>query len=77
MAEPTTKNAFGELDLNQKQPRFFLGEDDFDGHVAVRLEAFLLFDHDMTHGLDNLERMWADRSTPNSRRKDIWENVER
>lgn len=57
--------------------RFFLGEDDFDGEVTVTLESFLLFDNEMTHGLDNLERRWSDWATPNSTRRDIWENVSR
>ena len=73
MAEPTITKA-----ATQAAPlRFFLGEDDFNGEVTVTLESFLLFDNEMTHGLDSLERRWSNWATPNSLRRDIWENVNR
>ena len=57
--------------------RLLLGEDNHDGHLVVPLESFLLFDNAITHGLDALERHWADFATPASLRRDIWENFER
>lgn len=57
--------------------KFYLGEDDFDGQVLVSLESFLLFDNEMTHDLDQLERRWSDYSTRNSKRRDAWANWER
>ena len=57
--------------------KLLLGEDEFDGQMAVKLESFLLFDNSITHGLDALERRWSDWATPDSLRRDIWENVER
>lgn len=66
MAEQTTTNL-----------KLMLGEDDFDGQVTVQLESFLLFDNAMTHGLDALERRYADWATPDTLRRDIWENLER
>ena len=57
--------------------RFYLGEDEFDGQLMVSLESFLLFDNEITHGLDSLERRWSDYSTNNSRRRDAWANWER
>lgn len=58
--------------------QLLLGEDEFDGgHMAVHLESFLLFDNGITHELDALERRWADWATPQSLRRDIWENFER
>lgn len=73
MAEPTTHPTTQEA----TPLRFFLGEDQFDSHVAVSLASFLLFDNEITHGLDSLERSLADWSTPNSLRRDIWENIDR
>ncbi len=66
MAEQTTTNL-----------KLMLGEDDFDGQVTVQLESFLLFDNAMTHGLDALERRYSDWATPDTLRRDIWENLER
>ena len=57
--------------------QLMLGEDEFEGQVLVRLESFLLFDNRMTHDIDALERRWADWATPQSLRRDIWENFER
>jgi len=57
--------------------RLLLGEDEFEGHVAVNLESFLLFDNGITHALDSLERRYSDWTTPASLRKHIWENFER
>ena len=57
--------------------KLLLGEDEFDGHMAVQLDTFLLFDNAITHGLDALERRWSDWATPDSLRRDIWENVAR
>lgn len=57
--------------------QLILGEDDFEGHMVVPLESFLLFDNALTHELDALERRWADWSTPQSLRRDIWENIDR
>ena len=67
MAEQTTHTTL----------KLLLGEDEFDGHMAVQLDSFLLFDNGITHGLDALERRWSNWATPNSLRRDIWENVER
>ncbi len=58
-------------------PKLMLGEDDFDTQVTVKLESFLLFDNAMTHSLDALERRYSDWATPQSLRRDIWENIER
>ena len=66
MAEQTTTNL-----------KLMLGEDDFDGQVTVQLESFLLFGNAMTHGLDALERRYSDWATPDTLRRDIWENLER
>ena len=55
----------------------FLGDEDSEGQVTVALDTFLLFDNSISHGLDALERRWADWATPASVRRDIWENVER
>ena len=71
-AEPTTPQLETEAPL-----RFFLGEDDFDGEVLVSLESFLMFDNEITHGLDELERRWADWSTPDSLRRDLWADLGR
>lgn len=57
--------------------KLLLGEDEFDGHLAVQLDTFLLYDNALTHGLDALERRWSDWATPSSLRRDIWENIER
>lgn len=57
--------------------RFLLGEDEFDGELTVSLESFLLFDNEITHDLDSVERRWSDWATPNSLRRDIWENINR
>ena len=54
-----------------------LTEDDHDGQIAVGFDTFLLFDNSISHGLDALERRWADWATPDSLRRDIWENIER
>ncbi len=54
-----------------------LAEDDYDGQIKVGFDTFLLFDNSICHGLDALERRWADWATPGSLRRDIWENVER
>ena len=54
-----------------------LAEDDYDGQITVGFDTFLLFDNSIGHGLDALERRWADWATPSSLRRDIWENVER
>ena len=71
MAEPTSSlTSISSLQL-------LLGEDEFDGHMAVHLDSFLLFDNAITHGLDSLERRWSDWATPSSLRRDIWENFER
>lgn len=67
MAEQTTKTTL----------KLLLGEDDFNGQVTVQLDSFLLFDNGLTHALDALERRYADWATPDSLRRDIWENVER
>ena len=58
-------------------PKLMLGEDEFDGQMTVALESFLLFDNGITHGLDSLERRYSDWATPDSLRRDIWENVQR
>ena len=58
-------------------PKLMLGEDDFDCEVTVDLESFLLFDNGMTHSLDSLERRYADWSTPEALRRDLWEHSER
>ena len=57
--------------------QLLLGEDQFDGHMAVQLDSFLLYDNAITHGLDALERRYSDWATPQSLRRDIWENLER
>lgn len=67
MAEQTTKTTL----------KLLLGEDDFNGQVTVQLDSFLLFDNGLTHALDALERRYSDWATPDSLRRDIWENVER
>lgn len=67
MAEPSTKCPL----------QLILGEDEFEGHMVVHLESFLLFDNAVTHELDALERRWADWTTPQSLRREIWENFER
>ena len=54
-----------------------LAKDDCEGHITVGFDTFLLFDNSMGHGLDALERRWADWATPASLRRDIWEYVER
>jgi hypothetical protein len=54
-----------------------LGEESQQGQVAVALDSFLLFDNAVSHGLDALERRWADYATPASLRREIWENFER
>lgn len=73
MAEQTkTKAKSQEASL-----KLMLGEDEYDGQMTVKLDSFLLFDNAMTHGLDALERRYADWATPNSLRRDIWENIER
>ncbi len=54
-----------------------LGEDDYGGQITVGFDTFLLFDNSIGHGLDALERRWADWATPGSLRRDIWENIER
>ncbi len=66
-----------EQTKSQVVPKLMLGEDEFDGQVSVGLESFLLFDNTMTHGLDSLERRYSDWATPDSLRRDIWENVQR
>ena len=63
--------------ITPKSLQLLLGEDEFDGHMTVHLETFLLFDNAITHELDALERRWADWATPQSLRRDIWENFER
>ena len=68
MAHPTTST---------KSLQLLLGEDEFEGHMAVPLESFLLFDNALTHELDALERRWADWATPESLRRDIWEYFDR
>lgn len=57
--------------------KLMLGEDDFDCQMTVALDSFLLFDNALTHGLDSLERRYSDWATPDSLRRDIWENIER
>ena len=63
--------------VSPKSLQLLLGEDEFDGHLTVQLESFLLFDIAITHGLDALERRWSDWATPHSLRRDIWEFFER
>ena len=58
-------------------PKLLLGEDDFGGEVTVELESFLLYDNGMAHSLDALERRYADWATPDSLRRDLFENFER
>ena len=62
---------------SSKSPQLLLGEDKCDGHMTVHLGSFLLFDIAITHELDSLERCWSDWATPQSLRRDIWENFER
>jgi hypothetical protein len=57
--------------------KILLGEDEFDGQMSVQLDSFLLFDNALTHGFDALERRYSDWATPDSLRRDIWENLER
>ena len=63
--------------LQQHPLQLILGEDEFEGHMVVGLESFLLFDNALTHELDVLERRWSDFATPQSLRRDIWENIDR
>ena len=53
-----------------------LGEGN-SGQLSVALDSFLMFDNDVSHALDAVERRWADYATPASLRRDIWEHFER
>ena len=72
MSDPSVSSS-----TQSDQLRFYLGEDEFDGQVMLTLQSFLLFDQEISHGLDALECRWSDFSTAHSARQNASANWER